>query len=88
MRMYSIFDQKAEVFLQPVFFRAHGEAMRQLETELRNPESMMGAHPEDFVLFHVADFDVDTGVLSVVEPPLVLSRASDLIPRQNGSEAD
>lgn len=87
MKMYSVYDQKAECYGQPVFFKAHGEALRQLEVEARNKETLIGAHPEDFILFYVGCFDIASGVLIAEDPPLVLSRVSDLLPPSESSSA-
>ena len=80
MKLYSLYDQKAEVFLTPVFFRAHGEAMRQVESESLKGDSMIGMHPEDFVLYYLGEFSIDTGEFQAESPPIVLTRVSDLLP--------
>lgn len=86
MKLYSVYDQKAESWGQPVFYRAHGEALRGLEDECRRPESIIAAHPEDFVMFYLGDFDETTGTLVVENSPLVLSRASELLPSAAGGD--
>lgn len=76
MKMYSVLDQKAEVFMRPVFHRAHGEALRAFEVEASNPESVMCRFPEDFILFYIGEFNEQNGAITVLEP-ISLARATE-----------
>lgn len=86
MNMYAVFDQKAQAYGNPVFFRTHGEATRVLEDEILKGDTLIAKHPEDFVLFFIGHFDEVSGVMSVEDVPLTLGRASDLAAAQVASE--
>lgn len=88
MNMYSVYDQKAEAYGQPIFLRTHGEAMRTLEDELARGDSLIAQHPEDFILFFVGHFDELSGVFTVEDTPLVLGRASSMVRRQDDLTVD
>ncbi len=77
MKMYSIYDTKAEAYMKPFFWRSHGEALRFFYDEAARDDSILSSHPEDFVLFYVGEFDENEGFFDAVEPTVSLGRASD-----------
>lgn len=72
-------DAKAEMFMNPVFSVAVGEAIRSFEDEVNNPQSPLNKHPEDYTLFHLGTFDEATGKFDLFEAPVSLGGASDYI---------
>jgi hypothetical protein len=67
---FSVFDAKAEVYGTPIFFATKGLATRAFEDQVNKPgESPMFAHPGDFTLFCIGDFDPDSGVLTPLPNP-------------------
>lgn len=68
MRMYSIRDNAVELFQRPWFARSDGEARRIFGDEACREGSELHKHPTDYALFHVGDWDENTGhVIPVVE---------------------
>lgn len=61
----SVYDAKAEVWLQPNFFRSKGEAIRTFMDAVNgdSEKSMIARHFEDMSLFIVGMWDEDEGVL-------------------------
>lgn len=59
MKIYTIFDAKAEFYNTPFFARTNAEAMRMFQQMIsdRNPNNMASTHPEDFTLFEIGSFD-------------------------------
>lgn len=55
--IFSIYDVKAEVYLQPFFAANAAVAERIMTDEVRNPNSVFSRHPRDFQLFKVGDFN-------------------------------
>jgi len=76
--MFSVFDSKAAVFGTPFFMQREAMAIRAFTDLVNDPQTMVGKHPEDFSLFHVADFDDETAV-SVSYAPRNLCTASSLL---------
>lgn len=70
MVICSIWDSKAEVFSQPMFFQAKGQAVRSFSDAV-NEEGNFKKHPEDFTLFVLGEFDDNTGLISA-QPPETL----------------
>lgn len=60
-KVYSVYDSKAGAYLPPFMMRSHGEAIRGFQDVVNDGKSMFSAHPEDYTLFHIADFDEISG---------------------------
>lgn len=73
MEMCSIFDSKAEAYMQPMFFQAIGQAMRSFTDAVNTPDSEFNKHPEDYGLFHLGSFNSGTGVIEVFAMPVSLA---------------
>lgn len=67
--VFSVYDSKAEMFNQPMFFKAIPEALRAFGDEAMRPDSAIHKHPDDYSIFCIGEFDVDTGLLTPLTPP-------------------
>lgn len=75
----AIRDQAMAAFQNPIAVNAVGLAVRSFGDEVNNPESPMNAHPEDYELFKLADYDEETGRLIPLDSPESLVRGKDVI---------
>lgn len=66
LNMYTIRDSASEAYTRPFFARAHGEAIRNFENEIKR-EGPLQDHPEHFSLWFVGSFDDNTGVFQLAE---------------------
>lgn len=57
----AVYDRAIQAFGDPFVVSHPGLALRGFRDALKNPESQMFHHPEDFVLHAVATFDVERG---------------------------
>jgi len=68
LNIYSIYDDTAKAFMQPFFLHNHALAVRaftdQVNSETPNSLSL---HPEQFTLYHVGEFNDETGNLELRE---------------------
>jgi hypothetical protein len=74
-------DTAARVFGVPFVVQACPQAVRSLRDEVNSKDSTSDVknHPDDFELYHVANFDDDTGFVSFDATfPVLLVRAKDL----------
>lgn len=79
----SIRDQKANAFAQPAMTPTVGIALRSFADQVNgNHEgnSTLRDHPEDFALWHIANWDDSTAQYEIIEPKQ-LCVASDLVTR-------
>ena len=69
--VYCIRDDAAQVFLSPVLNTTDALARRNFENAMFSAyesNQLLGTHPQDFSLYHVADFDEETGLFEQVSP--------------------
>lgn len=78
-KMYSIRDQKAEVYNTPFFSRTHGDAERTLVRLANDPQSMIAQFPLDYDLYYLGDYDTDTGKLTPVSAPQHIAQAIHVV---------
>lgn len=75
--LYTVFDKKASFYVNPFCARSEGEAIRMIEQALRDPNTSIHQHPEDFQLVHIGSFDDNTSEIQY-SPPHIIAEAADL----------
>lgn len=79
VNVYSLRDTKTQIYDVPTYFRTHGEAERWLNDLVHNNErNLISKHPEDFDLFHLGTYDMDTAILKTLETPTHIVKALHL----------
>ena len=68
VQIFTVFDRKAITYMQPFFTHNSATAMRELSIACQNPKHPFRMHPEDYVLFHVGEFDDATGQIDNAMP--------------------
>lgn len=61
MRIFSVYDVKAEIFQKPFTASKIGEAMRGFTDVVKDKNHALGQHPEDYSLFEIGNFDEKIG---------------------------
>lgn len=83
---FALRDVKVDAFVMPFCAGSPAAASRALSMML-DPHSVYAMYPADFVLYHLADVDVDSGhVVPMSEPEYVCGLAS-IVHNQFGSGA-
>lgn len=77
LQVVSVKDSAIEAFGRPIFVVALGQATRSFADEINNDKSEMYAHPGDYVLYHLGEYDDATGAFKC-DAPRQLSRGSDV----------
>ena len=75
--VYSIFDSAAGVFTAPTIDISDASAIRAFQQAISNPDSLMNFKPEDFALYQIGRFEVESGSLVPMVPPSRLFVGSD-----------
>lgn len=78
VQMYTVFDSAIGAYNAPFTARNDLHAKRILEHETKRAGSDIGKKPTDYTLFHIGEFDEDTGQIRPVMPTQI-ARAQDLI---------
>lgn len=63
MHIFAIRDRALGAYMQPWVAQTPGLATRMFQDELGNKEGQMFRHPDDYDLYHIGEFNQDTGVL-------------------------
>lgn len=73
MRMFVLFDKRAEQWLTPFFSKTNGTAYRELQEVVRSggEGNMLSKYPNDFELYHVGEWNEHEGVLTSVPLQLI-----------------
>lgn len=82
-RMLAVYDAKAGAFLPPWFVPSFGVGERAFADAVLDKESPFSKHPEDYVLFHVAEWIPDEGIVRPLLAPVELLRALSVVAKEN-----
>lgn len=61
MKIFTIFDSKADYYLPPFFARTNAEAIRTFSQAVNDSSHHIGQNHADFTLFYIGDYDETTG---------------------------
>lgn len=75
--VYAIYDCASHVFTAPTIDISDASALRSFQQAIANSGSVMNFMPDDFSLYKVGTFDVETGELVPSTPPSRLIVGSD-----------
>lgn len=68
MEVFSVFDTKAESYLQPFFAANRALALRSFSDAANNASSQFAKHASDFVLFRIGTWDDQTATFESCAP--------------------
>lgn len=75
--MFSIYDSKAEAYMQPFFAVEAGVAKREFGNLVADSSHPIGQHPEDYTLFVLANWNMGTGTVTPENAPLAIANGLD-----------
>lgn len=69
LQVFSVLDRKAKNYNLPFYCPTKEVAQRAFAHSVNDPQSGMAfSHPEDFTLYHVGEYNDETGATSSFEP--------------------
>lgn len=71
IQMYCIKDN-VQGFLQPTYELYEAAALRNFSFAVNEKANMMNFKPEDYSLWHVGSFDLETGILEPADLKLIV----------------
>lgn len=77
MQLFTIFDKKLEAYHQPFCLENENVALRQFQNMAKS-ESTIATNPEDYSLWHTANFETTTGETETFVPKL-LAKAHEFV---------
>lgn len=72
LEIFTVHDAKAEAFITPFFLPTDLMAIRTFTDCVNDPQHMFGKHSHDFTLFHLGQFSVSTGTITLNHTAQVL----------------
>lgn len=79
LRAYSIFDNKALQYNPPFYAATDGAAVRSLQDIVNDPNTSVGRHPADYILYCVGTWDDGKGRFEPMSPLLHVMDAISLV---------
>ena len=72
-KVFSIRDRAADLFGRPFYTNTNGSAVRSFTDEINrnNPDNALSAHPEDFDLYLLGEFDDSDGSFNCHAPEMI-----------------
>lgn len=77
VKVFSLYDSKAKMFGPPFFMQTRGMAVRALSDLVKDSQSMVCRHPDDFVMYQIGEFNDQDAVFKNQNPHELVSMASD-----------
>ena len=81
-KIFSVFDVKAEIYMNPFTAGSSGLAIRTFTDIANDTSHPIGQHPEDYTLFELGTWDPVTCEIKQHEAKIPLGSANDYIQPQ------
>lgn len=88
LNAYTVYDRKALQYHSPFFAVADGAAVRSFMDLANDPQTTVGRHPGDYVLYFCGCFDDGTGLLLPASPIKHVCDAQSLVKHQEALAFD
>ena len=69
LKVFGIYDSKAEAYLQPFFMKSKGEAIRALTALVNDKDHNFGKYSEDFTLFELGSWNDANATFEMLHTP-------------------
>lgn len=81
-KIFTVFDSKAEAYLQPFFAQSTGVAIRIFQSAANDTDHQFNRYAADFTLFEIGTFDIKSGQIEMLDAHINLGTALTLIDPQ------
>ncbi len=78
MKMFAVYDSKAEAYLPPWTAKTTAVALRRFEATAKDENSDFARFGADYTLFELGTWDEDTGLVQLYEAKMNLGTALEL----------
>lgn len=68
LMIVAVRDRALDAYLRPFFVNALGGAIRGFQDEINRADGEMFKHPDDYDLYHLGDWDDETGQFTSQQP--------------------
>ena len=81
LKIFTIYDSKVGAYMNPIFLRSKGEAVRSLEAALSDSNHIFSKNPEDFTLFELGSWDESNSKFVLHSTPISIGLVSEFVKR-------
>jgi hypothetical protein len=85
LKICTVYDSKAECYLQPFYCKSKGEALRSFIEISNDSKSQIGKYPEDFTLFELGEFDDSNANFRMYDAKVALGCALEFVKTGSGN---
>lgn len=71
--IHVVYDEKAKAYLPPFFLPNEDMAIRVFGDCVNSSDHQFGAHPSDYTLFSLGEFDIETAEFTINPPRKVFN---------------
>lgn len=82
LKIVAVWDHAVSAYGVPIFVNALGQAIRSFSDECNRKESAIGAHPKDYDLFQLGEYDDQTGNCVSLPVPVRIAVGQDLVVKE------
>lgn len=79
MKVYSVYDAKAEIFGNPFVERTDASARRAFAAAVNDPQTAVSIAPQDYSIFRLGKFDDENGVITPEKAPVQVALGLELV---------
>lgn len=76
LKIFTVYDSKAEAFIQPFYAQATGAAIRSFEAACNEEGHDFARYSGDYTLYELGQFDQNTGKINLLPAMLNLGLAA------------
>ncbi len=75
LKMFTVYDSKAELYLPPFYNKTTGQAVRAYDDTCNQKDHPFYKHPEDYTLFEIGTYDENTAEIITYDAKTPLGTA-------------
>lgn len=79
MKIFTVYDSKAQAYIQPFFAVNQGTALRSFATAANDQQHDFNRYAADFTLFLIGEWEPTSGHITLHESKINLGMASEFI---------
>ena len=79
LKIFTVYDAKAEAYMQPFFMQSTGQAIRSFEDTVNDTKSVFNKHAQDFTLFEIGTYEDSNCFIQQHEAKIPLGTAQEYI---------
>lgn len=83
--VFAVYDSKTGIYAQPNFLINKGAALRAWEDAANDQNSNIGKHPGDYTMFQIAEWDDESGTITMLPAKINLGNALEFVGRHDSS---